>query len=630
MKHDEFGIHPLRATIRDAGTERAFLDARRVDDARGTVLALLLGGLAYAMAGLTDAAIFSSEPDTLPWVRMLRALGVALCLGSALLVWRLRTTRAVHALSVLATLGTLATYSVIAFWEETLVGASDFRLVFSVFSMVAFIFFPIRIVYSAAMALWMMAHVSLLFAAIGRDDAVERQRTLALMATFAVAGASFSIANNRSRRKEFVLRRRSDQASAEVSREVEQRRAVERELAAHQQNLERTVAERTEELHKSQRDLVASQRMEAIGQLAGGLAHDFNNLLVVVSGNAELALRVEGLPEEARVFQQEILDASRRASSLSRDLLTFSRRQVMEFQSLDLGDVVGHLTGLLRTAVGTGTRLEVRVGADTPLVRGARGPLEQIILNLVLNARDATSSGGEIVVETGRARITAAEAGPEEKAGEWSLLSVSDTGTGIAPDALERIFEPFFSTKPESKGTGLGLSVVHGVVRQHDGFIRVTSRVGRGTRFAVYLPMSSATVATVPPPSPDAAGGGHEGILVVDDEESVLRLATRTLQRAGYRMFAAADAQQALELFREHRADIDLVLTDLVMPKVSGRELMQEIRNLGSDVPFLFSSGYSDGGVHRGFVLDEGIRLLAKPYQLDELKRKVREALDLP
>jgi two-component system, cell cycle sensor histidine kinase and response regulator CckA len=303
---------------------------------------------------------------------------------------------------------------------------------------------------------------------------------------------------------------------------------------------------------------------------------------------------------------------------------------VMEFQSLDLGDVVGHLTGLLRTAVGTGTRLEVRVGADTPLVRGARGPLEQIILNLVLNARDATSSGGEIVVETGRARITAAEAGPEEKAGEWSLLSVSDTGTGIAPDALERIFEPFFSTKPESKGTGLGLSVVHGVVRQHDGFIRVTSRVGRGTRFAVYLPMSSATVATVPPPSPDAAGGGHEGILVVDDEESVLRLATRTLQRAGYRMFAAADAQQALELFREHRADIDLVLTDLVMPKVSGRELMQEIRNLGSDVPFLFSSGYSDGGVHRGFVLDEGIRLLAKPYQLDELKRKVREALDLP
>jgi len=628
LKHDEFGIHPLRATIRDRETERAFLDARQADDVRATALALLLGGLSYGMAGLTDARVFADVADTLLQVRILRALGVALCLGSGLLVWRLRTTRAVHALSVLAMLGTLATYSVIAFWEETLVGPSDFRLVFSVFSLLAFIFFPIRIVYSAAMVLWMMANISLLFGAIGRS-AVEPQRTLALMGTFAVAGASFSIANQRSRRKEFILRRRSEQASAEVSREIEQRRAVERELAAHQQNLERTVAERTDELHRSQRDLVASQRMEAVGQLAGGLAHDFNNLLVVVIGNAELALRVEGLPEEARAFQREILDAAKRASALSRDLLTFSRRQVMEFQGLDLGEVVGHMTGLLRTAVGTGARVDVRVGADTPSVRGARGPLEQVVLNLVLNARDATGPGGEIVVETSRAWVTAAEAGPEEKAGECALLSVSDTGTGIAPGDLERIFEPFFTTKPEGKGTGLGLSVVHGVVRQHDGFIRVTSQMGLGTRFDMYLPASLGLVTAVPVQSLDAARGGTEGILVVDDEEAVLRLALRTLERAGYRVFAAADADQALELFREHRSEIDLVLSDLVMPKVSGRELMREIRKLGSDIPFLFSSGYSDGGVHRGFVLDEGIRLLTKPYELDELKRKVRAALDV-
>ena len=532
MKHDEFGIHPLRATIRDRETERAFLDARQADDVRATALALLLGGLSYGVAGLTDARVFADVADTLLQVRILRALGVALCLGSGLLVWRLRTTRAVHALSVLAMLGTLATYSVIAFWEETLVGPSDFRLVFSVFSLLAFIFFPIRVVYSAAMVLWMMANISLLFGAIGRS-AVEPQRTLALMGTFAVAGASFSIANQRSRRKEFILRRRSEQASAEVSREIEQRRAVERELAAHQQNLERTVAERTDELHRSQRDLVASQRMEAVGQLAGGLAHDFNNLLVVVIGNAELALRVEGLPEEARAFQREILDAAKRASALSRDLLTFSRRQVMEFQGLDLGEVVGHMTGLLRTAVGTGARVEVRVGADTPSVRGARGPLEQVVLNLVLNARDATGPGGEIVVETSRAWVTAAEAGPEEKAGECALLSVSDTGTGIAPGDLERIFEPFFTSKPEGKGTGLGLSVVHGVVRQHDGFIRVTSQMGLGTRFDMYLPASLGLVTAVPVQSLDAARGGTEGILLVDDEEAVLRLARRTLERAG-------------------------------------------------------------------------------------------------
>jgi len=210
LTYDEFGIHPLTATIRDRETERAFLYARRADDARATALALLLGGLAYAMAGLTDAAVFADAvPGTLLNVRLLRALGVALCLGSGLLVWRLRTTRAVHALSVLAMLGTLATYSVIVFWEETRVGSSDFRLVFSVFSLLAFIFFPIRVVYSAAMALWMMANVSLLFGAIGHSNAVELPRTLALMGTFAVAGASFSITNHRSRRKEFVLRRRS-------------------------------------------------------------------------------------------------------------------------------------------------------------------------------------------------------------------------------------------------------------------------------------------------------------------------------------------------------------------------------------------------------------------------------------
>ena len=629
MKQDEFDIHPLAATLRDRATERAFLDARRADDARATALALLLGGLAYAMAGLTDAPVFSDvAPNLLHEVRILRALGVALCLGSAQLVWRRRTTRAVHVLSVLAMLGTLATYSVIAYWEETRVGASDFRLVFSGFSLLAFIFFPIRIVYSAGMALWMMANVTVLFWAIGRIDAVEPLRTLALMATFAVAGASFAITNHRSRRTEFVLRQRTEQASAEVTREVEHRRTVERQLEAHQQNLERIVAERTDELHRSQRDLVASQRMEAIGQLAGGLAHDFNNLLVVVIGNAEIALSLEGLSDEARACQLEILSAAKRASALSRDLLTFSRRQVMEFQPLDLGDIVGHMTGLLRTAVGTGARVHVHVGADTPSVRGARGPLEQVILNLVLNARDATGPGGEIVVETGRVVVPADEAGPEEQVGECALLSVSDTGTGIAPDALERIFEPFFTTKPEGKGTGLGLSVVHGVVRQHDGFIRVTSQMGRGTRFDVYLPAFVGAVAAVPAPSVTVAPGGTEGILVVDDEEAVLRLAIRTLQPAGYRVFGAIDADEALEIFREHRGEIDLVLSDLVMPKVSGRELMLEIRKLGSDVPFLFSSGYSDGGVHRGFVLDEGIRLLTKPYELDELKRKVREALE--
>ena len=354
LKRDEFGIHPLRATFRARETERAFLDARQADDARATALALLLGGLAYAVAGLTDAPVFSDAvPGSLFQVRLLRALGVALFWVAACWSGGYGTTRAVHVLSVLAMLGTLATYSVIAFWEETLVGPSDFRLVFSVFSLLAFIFFPIRVMYSAAMVLWMMASVSVLSGAIGRSDAVEPLRTLALMGTFAVAGASFSIANHRSRRTEFVLRRRSDQASAEVSREIEQRRAVERELAAHQQNLERTVAERTEELRGASAIWSPLSAWKPLDRWPGGSRTTSTTCWWSSSAMRSSRSASRGSPRRPVRSSTDSRRGQARVGAVARPAHVQPTPGDGVPAARPRRGLLSHVTGLLRTAVGT-------------------------------------------------------------------------------------------------------------------------------------------------------------------------------------------------------------------------------------------------------------------------------------
>ena len=558
----------------------------------------------------------------------MRALGVALCLGGAAAVYKLKLTWANRALSALGMLGTLLTYSVIAYLEETRVGPSDFRLVFFVFALLAFIFFPIPVLQSTLMAAWMMLNVVVFFLLAHHGTGPELMRTLALMVTFAAAGASFSIATNRVRRKEFLLRRRREEAVEDLSHEVEQRRAIELELQRHKENLEATVKVRTEELHSSERQVMDAQRMEAVGQLAGGLAHDFNNLLSVVMGNAEMTLLEPDLPARAREWQRDILGAAGRASALSRDLLTFARRDVIALGVLDLRELIEKASGILRTAVGARAEFLVSVSADTPHVEGAGGPLEQMILNLVINARDALGSAGRISVEVMPALIESAGPSGGPPPGTYAKISVTDTGSGIDPAHIDRIFEPFFTTKTEGAGTGLGLSVVHGIVRQHSGFITVVSEPERGTRFDVYLPAITGE-ATSPPPKPAASSrGGQERILVVDDEELVLKVALTVLSRAGYRVEAATDAARALEILREQAETIDLVVTDLMMPRMNGRQLMERCREQGFDVPFLFVSGYSDGGIHRDFVLEKGISLLKKPYRPNELASAVREILD--
>ena len=628
---DNIDIRPFRATFRDPAVERAYLAFRRADQVRSCMLALMAGGVCYAAAGVSDPAVFGeSGAKYLATVEAVRAAGVLLCFGMAAVVWRLKSSAAVNVGSVVAMLGTLMTYSVITYLEQSSGGNSDFRLVFSVFSLLAFIFFPIPVEYSAGAALGMMINVTLLFAMLGDEAPGAVARTLALMLTFAVGGAAFSIRTNSSRRMEHALRGRLEQSVRELEREAEQRRGAERELREHKENLEEMVRAKTEELRQSERQLVASQRTEAIGKLAGGLAHDFNNLLVAIIGNAQLTLELDGLPPRAKEYQRDALGAAERASSLARDVLTFSRRQLMEFHPLSLTELLAQFASILRTAAGADVTIRIDASDSTPPIIGARGPLEQMVLNLVLNARDATGPGGQIDIETGGAMVDAATAAryPDVEPGQFGLLTVSDNGGGIDAANLERIFEPFFTTKTEGRGSGLGLSVVHGIVRQHRGFVKVSANVGGGARFEIFLPATSEPIPSIAGRAVASSEGGQECVLVVDDEEIVLRLVERILTGAGYRVLTAASSETAIELFRRHADTIDVVVSDLVMPGLSGEELMKRIRQLAPMVPFMFASGYSDGGIHKSFVLNEGITLLSKPYLPADLKRKVREVLD--
>jgi signal transduction histidine kinase len=483
-------IHTLFATFRDPARELAYAASRLADDVRAASLAALLGGLSFAGAVASDFARFSGDASHwLAPVLLFRSLGVALCLGCALAIWRLRKTQATRVLASLSMLGTLLTYCVIAYAEETAVGPSDFRVVFMVFALLAFIFFPVPVRLSIAMAALMLIEMIVLGVLVGADS-TNIVRTAALMVTFAVAGGLFSATNNRARRKQYSLRQRIER--------------VNEALRLHKQNLEEMVQVRTAQLRESERNLIAAQRMESIGRLAGGLAHDINNMLATIMTNAEITLMFDTLPEA----QHDILAASSRASELTRDLLTFSRRRVMELVPLSLGELVRGMEGILRTAA-TGVALQVEVAPTLRPIHGARGPIEQMIVNLVINARDAMveaaqarsgSVHGTITIDVRELEIDAHSAArqPDTQAGTFVRMSIADTGTGIPPELLERIFEPFFTTKPEGRGSGLGLAVVHGIVRQHGGFIEVSSVAGAGTEFRLYFPLAASGA----PPNP--------------------------------------------------------------------------------------------------------------------------------
>lgn len=376
-----------------------------------------------------------------------------------------------------------------------------------------------------------------------------------------------------------------------------------------------------------------SQKMESVGRLAGGIAHDFNNILSVIMFQAELAASVDGIPEIAREELSGILDAAQRAANLTRQLLLFSRKQVMLTRRLEVNDVVTGLVQMLQRIVPANVQLKLQLHPVPLVVFADASMLDQVLMNLTVNACDAMPTGGSLTIST-----TAIDVGPqrtqrnpEARAGRFVRLGVTDSGTGIPIEMQSRIFEPFFTTKEPGKGTGLGLATAFGIVKQHNGWLELTSDVGHGTRFDVFLPVIDPASEPGEGRQMDvvSAHSGNETILLAEDDEFVRRLTRLTLERAGYRVFDAADGVAAKRLWQAHRGEIALLVTDLIMPGgVDGRELAARLRDDEPTLKMLFTSGYSASIAGRELTLDPGQRFLQKPSTPQAFLAAVRGCLD--
>jgi signal transduction histidine kinase len=380
---------------------------------------------------------------------------------------------------------------------------------------------------------------------------------------------------------------------------------------------------------KTEERLRDSQRMEAIGQLTGGVAHDFNNLLQVIRGNLELLESAVANDERARSRLANAVHASERAAQLTRQLLAFARRQPLEPQVINLARLVTDMADMLRRTLGEGIEVETVVAGGIWNTLADPAQVESAILNLALNARDAMPTGGRLTVEILNASLDEAYVSQTDgvTAGQYAQIAVSDTGQGMSTQTRERAFEPFFTTKGDGKGSGLGLSMVYGFVRQSGGHVRIYSEAGHGTTVRIYLPRSTRHIAAAAAGPPVALVGGNQTVLVVEDDAEVRNAAVAVLEGLGYRCLEAADAQAALEILGDG-SSIDLVFTDVVMPgPLQTRDFANRIRAIAPDLPILFTSGYTDNAIVHHGRLDEGVNLISKPYARADLARRIAQLL---
>jgi two-component system cell cycle sensor histidine kinase/response regulator CckA len=412
-------------------------------------------------------------------------------------------------------------------------------------------------------------------------------------------------------------------------------RAIEVEIASH--NLEfdgrpgvLVVAHDVTERQQLQRQLLQAQKMEAIGQLAGGVAHDFNNLLGVITGTTELLLASLAPDHPGRRRAEQTLKAAERAAGLTRQLLTFSRKQIVNPHVLDLNRVVPEMTQMLRRLIGEDIDLRSALAPDLARIKADPGEIEQVIMNLAVNARDAMPNGGRLTIETQNVMLEGAyvEAHVEVAAGRYVMLAVSDTGTGIPPEIQARIFEPFFTTKEVGKGTGLGLSTVYGIVKQSGGQVLLYSEPEHGTTFKVYFPVVEAAAEKPAEMREPTIAAGTETVLLVEDEATLRMLVSEVLQDCGYTILEAQDGMEALRVSEEYQGPIDVLMTDVVMPNMGGRELAERISARRPDTKMIFLSGYTDDAVVRHGVLSADVAFLQKPFSSDALRQKIRTVLD--
>jgi len=370
-----------------------------------------------------------------------------------------------------------------------------------------------------------------------------------------------------------------------------------------------------------------------VGQLAGGIAHDFNNLLTVILGYSQIL--ADGLPKESRLADStgQIKSAAERAAGITRQLLAFSRKQVLSPRVINLNDIVLNLDSLLRRLIGEDIEVLTVPANDLGTVKADPGQIEQVIMNLALNSRDAMPHGGKLTLETSNAILDETYANEHQpvEPGRYVMLAVSDAGVGMSPETLTRIFEPFYTTKEVGKGTGLGLSMVYGIVKQSGGYIWVYSEPNQGTTFKIYLPrVDQPAEESGAEKRPARVMRGTETILLVEDDPQLRQLSSSVLAHCGYNVLAAASPEEGLSICQTNHRDIRLLVTDVVMPRMNGRQLAERILQACPNVRVLYISGYTDNAIVHYGVLDPGLWFLAKPFTLSALVAKVREVLDSP
>jgi two-component system cell cycle sensor histidine kinase/response regulator CckA len=380
----------------------------------------------------------------------------------------------------------------------------------------------------------------------------------------------------------------------------------------------------------SEEKLRQSQKMEAIGSLASGIAHDFNNMLTAILGYTEEAMEHLDPGSPVRADLEEVQRAGQSAASLTRQLLIFSRKSIVHPELLQLGSIVEHLEKILRRVVGEDVELTTRLAPNVGWVKGDRGQLEQVLMNLVVNSRDAMTTGGALLISTGVAQVDAEEAAATSvPAGTYETLTVKDSGCGMTPEVQARIFDPFFTTKGPEKGTGLGLATSRGIVQQAGGHITLITAPGLGTAFTVWLPQATERPLTTAPAEDGVAPPiGHETVLFVEDNDSIRALATRALRRYGYTVLVARHGAEALEIADRQIDNVHLLLTDIVMPGIDGRVLAERLRRVRPDLKVLYASGYTDDSATLRDIRATSVEFIQKPYTPDSLARKIRSVLD--
>jgi two-component system, cell cycle sensor histidine kinase and response regulator CckA len=374
-----------------------------------------------------------------------------------------------------------------------------------------------------------------------------------------------------------------------------------------------------------------SQKMEAVGRLAGGIAHDFNNLLTIILGYSQILS--DGFPAGSRLADSnaQIKSAAERAAGITRQLLAFSRKQVLSPRVINLNDIVLNLDSLLRRLIGEDIEVMTVPANDLGTVKADPGQIEQVIMNLALNSRDAMPQGGKLTLETANATLDENYANQHQavEPGKYVMLAVSDTGHGMTTETMGRIFEPFYTTKEVGKGTGLGLSMVYGIVKQSGGYIWVYSEPGQGTTFKIYLPRVDQPAEPASAERPLIGGArGTETILLVEDDPQLRELSTSVLSHCGYRVLTASTPEEGIAICESNHRDIRLLVTDVVMPRMNGRQLAERIQKVSPRIRVLYISGYTDNAIVHYGVLDSGLWFLAKPFTLSALVAKVREVLD--